>query len=397
MSDALDCFEVAWKTVNDTYFDPTFGGVDWQAVHDRYRPQIAAAESDELFYRLLNQMLYELEVSHIGALPPRWMLERWFSPRDFGQGSIGVDVRWLEEQAVVTSVTPGEPAKEAGLRAGALLHSIDEVTVREIAEETPLRPPYNARNRRNQVATEIARHLYGPPGTQVSLRTTTQGAEPAIVSVRRVERQGGHPLYEGAPPAYLKVASTRLEDGVGYLYLSAFQWPLADSICQAMDAMRALPALVVDVRGNSGGDFDLFIGKFFDAPASCLCVQTREGRAEITIEPKEDPYRGRVAVLVDEMSISAAELFAASMQTTGRGVVVGDRTPGVALGTRFAQLPNGALFVHPDRQYRMMDGAVLEGRGVVPDVEVSLKGELLLQGIDSQLQAAIRRIKVGAH
>jgi carboxyl-terminal processing protease len=161
--------------------------------------------------------------------------------------------------------------------------------------------------------------------------------------------------------------------------------------------MRAVPSLVVDVRGNSGGDFDLFISKFFEAPASCLRVQTREGTAEITIEPDEDPYRGRVAVLVDEMSISAAELFAASMQTTGRGVVVGDRSPGVALGTQFAQLPNGALFVHPDRQYRMTDGTVLEGRGVIPDVEVPLKGELLLQGIDSQLQAAIRSIRGEAH
>ena len=108
-------------------------------------------------------------------------------------------------------------------------------------------------------------------------------------------------------------------------------------------------------------------------------------------------HRGRVAVLVDEMSISAAELFAASMQTTGRGVVVGDRSPGVALGTQFTQLPNGALFVHPDRQYRMTDGTVLEGRGVVPDVEVSLDRELLVQGVDSQLQAAIRSIRGEAH
>ena len=398
MRDALASFEIAWKTVNETYFDPTFGGVDWQAVHDRYRPQIAAAqtaaaESDETFYRLLNQMLYELEVSHIGALPPWWMLERWFSPHDYGQGSMGVDVRWLEEQAVVTSVAPGEPAQEAGLRAGAVLHSIDDVAVQEIAEGTPLRPPYNARNRRNQVATEIARRLYGPPGTQVSLRTTTHGSEPTIVSVRRAERHGGRPLYEGAPPAYFRVASRRLEEQIGYLYLSAFQWPLADSVRQAIDALRDVPALVVDVRGNSGGDFDLFLGKFFEAPASCLRVQTREGGAEITIEPEEDPYRGRVAVLVDEVSVSAAELFAAAMQTTGRGVVVGDRSPGVALGTQFAQLPNGAMFVYPDRQYRMMDGTVLEGRGVVPDVEVSLERERLLQGIDSQLQAAIRSIR----
>ena len=57
MSDKLECLEIVWHTVHDSYFDPTFGGLDWQAVHDRYRPQIAAAEDDETFYSLLNQML----------------------------------------------------------------------------------------------------------------------------------------------------------------------------------------------------------------------------------------------------------------------------------------------------------------------------------------------------
>ena len=38
MNEFLDCFEVVWQTVNDEYFDPTFGGLDWMEVHDRYRP-----------------------------------------------------------------------------------------------------------------------------------------------------------------------------------------------------------------------------------------------------------------------------------------------------------------------------------------------------------------------
>jgi hypothetical protein len=60
----VDYFETVWRTVNETYFDPSFGGLDWREVHDRYQPLIAAAEDDQEFYRLVNDMLWELNVSH---------------------------------------------------------------------------------------------------------------------------------------------------------------------------------------------------------------------------------------------------------------------------------------------------------------------------------------------
>jgi hypothetical protein len=59
----LKNFEVVWQTVNDTFPDPTFGGVNWKAVHDRYRPLIGAAKNDEEFFLTLNRMLWELNAS----------------------------------------------------------------------------------------------------------------------------------------------------------------------------------------------------------------------------------------------------------------------------------------------------------------------------------------------
>ena len=66
----LDIFEFVWQTVNEKYFDPTFGGLDWNEVRERYRPQIAAAQDHEVFYVTINKMLFELNVSHIGVVPP---------------------------------------------------------------------------------------------------------------------------------------------------------------------------------------------------------------------------------------------------------------------------------------------------------------------------------------
>ena len=393
MSGHLECFETVWRTVNEEYYDSTFGGLDWQEVHDRYQPQIAAAEDDGTFYDLLNQMLHELGVSHIGALPFELVLERWLSPHDFGQGSIGVDVRWLEDEVVVTSVAPGSPAGHAGLRPGSVIRSIDGVPVDRIAEDTRLVPPYNERNRRGLIATEILRHIYGQPGTEVSIAYADGEAANHVQRIRRVEREGGCPLYDGAPPAYFDVEPKRLEGGIGYIRLSAFQWPVADRVRLAIDAMGSAPGLILDLRGNSGGDFDLFIDKFYRAPVQCLSVVTRDGTADYTIEPAPDPYLGLVVLVLDVMSVSAAELFAAALQATARGIVVGERSPGQALGTKSVLLPIGSLLIYPNRQYRMPDGTVLEGRGVIPDIEAPLDRASLLQGRDAQLETAIRAVQ----
>ena len=55
-----EAFQIVWQTVNDLFYDPKFGGVDWAQVRDRYQPQIATVSSDHQFHLLLQQMLNEL-------------------------------------------------------------------------------------------------------------------------------------------------------------------------------------------------------------------------------------------------------------------------------------------------------------------------------------------------
>jgi carboxyl-terminal processing protease len=98
-------------------------------------------------------------------------------------------------------------------------------------------------------------------------------------------------------------------------------------------------------------------------------------------------------VLIDVMSASSAEDFSGALQAIGRAVVVGKRSAGICVVADMMQLPNGAVLMYPHAQTRTADGTVLEGRGVIPDIDVALDRSLLLQGIDSQLEAAIGQIK----
>jgi hypothetical protein len=61
----MQSFETVWQTVNVKHYDQSFGGMDWNSAHDRYKAKLAAAKDDEEFYLLTNQMLFELNLSHL--------------------------------------------------------------------------------------------------------------------------------------------------------------------------------------------------------------------------------------------------------------------------------------------------------------------------------------------
>ena len=116
----LESFEFVWATINDGFYDPTFGGVDWEEARDRYLPQVAAAQSDVEVLFLINTMLWELGVSHIGMIPADD--PGLIDPALTSAGELGIDVRFLNGEWVITEVRLGSTAAEVGLRPGYQCH-----------------------------------------------------------------------------------------------------------------------------------------------------------------------------------------------------------------------------------------------------------------------------------
>jgi C-terminal processing protease CtpA/Prc len=122
--------------------------------------------------------------------------------------------------------------------------------------------------------------------------------------------------------------------------------------------------------------------------------RTRDGAVDYVVEPTESTYDGPVLILIDNLSFSCSEWISGAMQAVGRAQVIGEPSPGGLTGMGAVILPNGGLLLHPILQIFSRDGADLEGQGVIPDIQVELDRELLLQGIDSQLEAATKYIEV---
>src|SRR5215211_2430160 len=132
----LRIFDEVWEQVRERYFDPSFHGVDWGSLREELRPRAAEARGEVELYALLRRMLGSLRDPHTRVYAPGesndWRVHRYVS--------VGVAVRELAGQVVVTDVEGDSRARRAGLRAGDAVLALDgepaaALVTRRLAEQ----------------------------------------------------------------------------------------------------------------------------------------------------------------------------------------------------------------------------------------------------------------------
>ena len=398
-AERLTIFDAVWQTINDEYYDPTFGGKDWQAIGDEYRQRLQTVQDARTFWiQLLNPMLFELGVSHLVALPPS--LANELDRMTFATGSLGIDVRLLDRFAVVTQVVVGSPADKAGIRPGFVISSVDGWTLEDLIVDSLQTPPNNERHRRGIAIQGMRGLLYGEIGKAVVLEYLDEKNRPQTATMQFAERINSHcdQLVPAMPPACGEIEVRQLANNIGYIRFSGFISAVQDGVLKAIDEFHDAPALIIDLRGNPGGQFFVrkaFASQLVGTPELFIRYQYRDHVEKAYLDPIANAYPGKVVILVDEHSLSSSEEFSGSLQALERATIVGSQTPGICLVMNIKTLPNGTILAYPIAEGQTADGRVLENNGVVPDIEVALDRAQLLQGRDTQLEAAIHYLEQG--
>ena len=386
-------FDIVWRTVKEKHFDPTLGGLDWDKVREQYAPRAAAAKSDTEFYEVLRQMLGELHQSHFNIIPPEAVVED-DSPEPRG-GGIGIDLRLVDGQAMITRVEPQSKAASAGLRPGFIIKKVDNTIVEQVIAQFAKSKESEVMRTLRITRTLMAR-INGAPETTVQLAYLDEHDQPRESAVPRERLKGEMSQRLGNfPPQYTEFEAKRLAGGIGYIRFNVFVMLLMDRIKSAIRGMSDAPGIIIDLRGNPGGlggmSFGI-AGVLEKEQASLGTMRMRSGHQNFAVFPQTNPYLGPVVILTDGGSASTSEIFAGGMQELGRASVVGERTAGAALPSYFQKLPTGALFQYAIGDFKTPKGVLIEGRGVAPDVEVKMNRRALLDGHDPQLDAAIEEI-----
>jgi carboxyl-terminal processing protease len=391
----LASFDAAWQTVNDTFYDPSFGGLDWAAVRDELRPRAASAKSPDEVRGVIREMLARLKRSHFALLSAT-------SPTDALPGPVRVpiDVRVLNAGVVITRVTAPSAAR-AGLQPGQILLGIDGRRIEDLTASIELP---DGRVRSAEIWRRVFRALHGPDRSEAALRIRESGGRERDVKAPR-EPGGGEVVTLGnLPPLEVRFSATehRTPRGsrVAVIAFSIWMTPVGDRFDGAIDRWRDASGIVIDLRGNPGGlalMMNGVAGHFFDTPALLGIMQTRQARLEFKANPRRstadghavEPFAGRVAILVDELTASASETFAAGMQSQRRARVFGAQTMGQALPASTRRLPNGDVLMHAVGDFVTSTGRSVEGDGVIPDEPVGVTPAVLAAGRDPVLEAAL--------
>ena len=393
----LESFDFIWSTIHDQYWDPTFGGVNWTAVRDEFRPRIEHAATMPEARSLMGQMLGRLGKSHFAIIPADVYGDLDSHEDAGGTRTAGIDVRVIESHAIVTAVEEGSPASAQGVRPGWEVLSIDGTElapriqkVAEVYRNSTMRELYLARS--------VLAKLAGDEGSEARVQFRDGGGAVVTKEIGRIRPRGSLAKFGYLPPNYVWITSRKIDGDIGYIAFNMFLDParLMPEFGSAVHSCMTCAGMIVDLRGNPGGLGIMAMGMagwFIDKPDQRLgTMYTRQAPVKFVVNPRPPVYSGTLAVLVDGSSASTSEVFAGGMKDLGRARIFGTRTAGAALPSAIDRLPNGDALQHALADYISEGGQTLEGIGVIPDVEVKLTRQALLSGHDPVLDAAIEWI-----
>lgn len=412
---ALATFDSAWSRINNSYYDPTFRGLDWAGVRAELRPRARQARSMNELREVIGEMLARIGDSHFGLIPQE--AADALDPDSLRAGSAGrpadagLELRFVGDQLVVTRVERGGAAGAAGVQPGWVVETIAEREMRTWRDALARIQGEAERNTaRTQVLWQAMQLLQGSEGSTVALRFRDGRDRP--VTRELVRRQTpGEPVRFGHLPTFLAhLEHERLplgESCVGVIRFNIWMTPVNPLLERAMGELSGCAGIVLDLRGNPGGVAGMVMGTsgyFLREVIPLGVMRTRQNEIRFVSIPRRttstgvpvEPYAGRLAILVDRMSMSTSEIFAAGMQGLGRARLFGEATPGLALPALMIRLPNDDVLMHAFADFTGPGGERIEGRGAIPDEPVPLTRADLLAGRDRPLEAAIAWIREAA-
>lgn len=337
------------------YYDPTFHGIDLKARFAEAEARLDTAANASEATAILTDVVVQLGDSHTTFYPPR--------------RSASVDYGWsmatIGDQPLVIDVAAGSDAAAKGLACGDRVLSLNRFQ--------PTRDTLGQiRYLYHFVRPQAQQHLVvrKPDGTERTLDVLSKVTNKSIEQLDDL-------IDEMLDSVQQRISDRDMSVGADILVwrMPGFRSP--DDVQRAIRDARGRKTLILDLRGNGGGALSALsalVSATFDHEV-LVAVDRPRGREKPEVaKPAKNAFLGKLFVLVDSRSASAAEMFARIVQIEERGTVVGDRTAGAVMAAQF--FPHtvglGAVAFYAMEvtvaDVRMSDGAGLEKTGVQPDV-----------------------------
>ncbi|MGI8619742.1 MAG: S41 family peptidase [Gemmatimonadaceae bacterium] len=404
---AVATFDSAWSTIDRTYYDSTFRGIDWPGVRTELRPRAAAARTVGELRAAIRAMLSRMGESHFGLIPAEIARATDADDDEAGAtgGDVGIEIRIVEGAPIVWRIDSAGPAYGAGVRTGWIIAEVDGFSVAPaVAAAMVLAEPRDRNEAFRLAGARLRGRLDGEPGTAAKVQLIDGTGRAVKLNLTRRREPGVIARFGNLPPLNVLLTRSRMPSPpgcIGYVSFNIWLTPISAAFDSTMQELADCQGIVLDLRGNPGGIAGLSMGiagYFVDSIVPLGILQTRGTELRLVTNPRRVSFTGRpvriydrpLAILVDRESVSTSEIFAAGMQYLGRARVFGDTTSGQALPALMKRLPNEDVLLHVFSDYTLPDGTRLEVRGVIPDQVRPVTRADLLAGRDAALLAAVQ-------
>jgi carboxyl-terminal processing protease len=370
--------------LKEHYYDANYHGLDLAARFKLAEDKIKTAQNINQMYGIIAQAVTELNDSHTFFYPPLRSM----------QSEYGWQMQMIGATCYVIAVKPGSDAEAKGLKPGDTILSVNGFK--------PGRENFWK-----------LRYLFYTLMPVPNLRVEAQSADGAPRRLEIAAKVKQEKLFiDLASSTSEDLFRLRLEAEAEsrlhrhrYVEIGAdlFIWKmpqfdlLESQVDDLMGKIKKRKALILDLRGNGGGAVNVLqrlLGHFFDKEIKVADLQGRKERKPLMARKIGRPYEGKLVVLIDSESGSAAEVFARVIQLEKRGIVIGDRSAGAVMQSKYHPRKLGAeMVIHwgltiTDADLIMTDGKSLEKVGVTPDELLLPTSAEMRDGNDNVLSRA---------
>jgi tricorn protease len=373
-------FDESWRHMRDFFYAPNMHGVDWKAMHDKYQVLVPyVAHRSDLAY-LQGEMVGELSIGHTyvnnGERPmpqriPTGLLGAKLS-RD-KSGYYRID-KILKGASWSTSLR--SPLHDVGVNAneGDYILAVDGNSTKEM----------------HDIYASLVDKANREVELTVNSKPVIEGSHKTLVKPVADESSL---YYYNWVQANIDYVTKKTGGKVGYLHIPDMGVPGLNEFAKYYYPQLNKEALIIDVRGNGGGNVSPMIIERLMREFTYATMST--GQTEGNVNPG-GMLLGPKVTLMDKYSASDGDLFPYRFQVLQLGKIIGTRSWGGVVGYAgtIPLIDGGSLIIPAFAPYdKDGKGWVIEGTGVIPDIIVENDPARLYEGQDDQLDKAIEVIQ----
>lgn len=370
-------FEELWRVLKDRFYDPEFHGQDWEELKDKYRPWVMKASTKQDFRTIVNEMLGQLNASHMGLYGGNPE-----ETEDITTGRLGVEVKPKDSGIEVVHVVPGTSAdrQESKLMEGDIILGINGHVLTN--------------------GDNFWMHLMAKSGERVWLKVQRGSAVKDIYI--RPSSSINSDLYNEWVEERRRLTEKYSDGRLGYIHIQGMNWPSFEAFERELTASGyGKEGLVIDVRFNGGGWTTDMLMTVLSVKQHAYTIprgatpSLKNHRAYREFYPFGErlplsAWTLPAAAICNHSSYSNAEIFSHAFKTLGRGPLVGEPTFGAVISTGGQSLLDGSFIRLPFRAwYVKATDENMEGTPATPDYTIINPPGVKATGEDPQLKKAV--------